>query len=183
MTFRSNPFAALYGALGGHADVLAGIAEKARAEALVDRTRRAEFAAMIAGLHAQADLVDCPATDSGEQFSDWGEHRASELARETRAQLATQLLTYRRDWDALEAEQEAELAAVAARMGWIKRGEPLWERIKNVAARQSLTEALADARYDYADVTANSKGRTMRERTLIARARKAARKREESGAQ
>ena len=182
MTPRSNPFAALYGALGGHADALTGIAEKARAEALADQTRRAEFAAMIAGLHAQCDLIDCPATDSGDQFSDWGEHRAAELARETRAQLAAQLLAYRRDWDSLEAEQEAELAAVCNRMGWLKRGEPLWDRIRNVAERRSLTEALADARYDYADVTANSKGRTMRERTLIARARKAARKREESGA-
>lgn len=182
MNCRSNPFAVLYGALGGHADVLAGIAERARAEALADHVRRTEFAAMIAGLHAQCDLVDCPATDSGEQFSDWGEHRAAELVRETRAKLAAQLLTYRRDWDALEADQEAELAAVAARMGWLKRGEPLWGRIKNVAERRSLTEALADARFDYDDVTANSKGRTMRERTLIAKARKAARKREGSGA-
>lgn len=159
----SNPFAALHGVLGGQADRLVEVTAVAREEA----RRRKTWLARVAGWHAMCDAIETRATDSGEQFSDWGEYRGAELGTEMRARLASDLLVLEGD-----AEAEPEVREVCARMRWLWRGRIQWATLRNVANRKSETQRLDDARLSRADVSAGATGRNKEERAAIRRVNK-----------
>lgn len=165
----SSSFAKLHATLGADPARLARATAQGRAE----RDALTQWHDRINGMHATVDAIEAGASDSGDQYSDWGHYRALECGIEQRARLARDLLEFCQ----FDREPPREIVEVAARLDWTlpkRRGGGIdWERVRNVANRQSETQRLDDARIDRADVLAGSTGGTREAKNVTRRLNRA----------